>query len=117
MMSIAAIRLLQLVAQLRSAATNRDVAKQLLDASPALQDKLQTAFGDQGTFDAFMRKPLARPEAKPEQPAVAGVGASPKLNLAFPQMIAAYDTKVDPRTPILSAEEKQVFATKAVPVS
>ena len=50
------------------------------------------------TFDAFMRKPP-----------VAGVGASPKLNLAFPQIIAAYDAKADPRTPILSAEEKKVF--------
>jgi pimeloyl-ACP methyl ester carboxylesterase len=39
----------------------------------------------------------------------AGVGASSKLNLAFPQMIAAYDVKYDPRKPILSAEEKQVF--------
>ena len=33
----------------------------------------------------------------------------PRLNLAFPQMIAAYDAKLDPRTPILSPEEKKVF--------
>ncbi len=46
------------------------------------------------TFDAFMKKP---------------VGASPRLNLAFPQMIAGYDAKHDPRTPILSPEEKKVF--------
>jgi pimeloyl-ACP methyl ester carboxylesterase len=60
------------------------------------------------TFDAFMRKPMQRPDpAAP--PATAGVGASPKLNLAFPQMIAAYDAKLDPRVPILSPEEKQVF--------
>ena len=32
-----------------------------------------------------------------------------RLNLAFPQMIAAYDAKYDPRTPILSPEEKKVF--------
>jgi pimeloyl-ACP methyl ester carboxylesterase len=60
-------------------------------------------------FDAFMRKPLPRKEEAPAQPAAAGVGASPKTNLAFPQMIAAYDAKHDPRTPILSAEEKKVF--------
>jgi pimeloyl-ACP methyl ester carboxylesterase len=61
------------------------------------------------TFDAFMRKPVARPEGTPEEQPIAGVGASPRLNLAFPQMIANYDAKHDPRTPILSPEEKQVF--------
>jgi pimeloyl-ACP methyl ester carboxylesterase len=61
------------------------------------------------TFDAFMRKPAARPEGSPAEQAVAGLGASPRLNLAFPQMIANYDAKHDPRTPILSADEKKVF--------
>ena len=61
------------------------------------------------TFDAFMREPLPRKEALPAEPVTAGVGASSKLNLAFPQMIAAYDAKYDPRRPILSTEEKQVF--------
>jgi epoxide hydrolase A/B len=60
------------------------------------------------TFDAFMRKPARGPDAAAEE-VVAGVGASPRLNLAFPQMIANYDAKHDPRTPILSPEEKQVF--------
>jgi pimeloyl-ACP methyl ester carboxylesterase len=60
-------------------------------------------------FDAFMRKPLPRKEETPAQPPTAGVGASAKTNLAFPQMIAAYDARLDPRTPILSAEEKKVF--------
>ncbi|MCA1456645.1 alpha/beta hydrolase [Bradyrhizobium sp. BRP22] len=60
------------------------------------------------TFDAFMRKPARRPDA-PAEEVVAGVGASPRLNLAFPQMIANYDARHDPRTPILSPEEKQVF--------
>ncbi|MGX9428109.1 MULTISPECIES: alpha/beta fold hydrolase [Bradyrhizobium] len=60
------------------------------------------------TFDAFMRKPARRPDA-PAEEVVAGVGASPRLNLAFPQMIANYDAQHDPRTPILSPEEKQVF--------
>jgi pimeloyl-ACP methyl ester carboxylesterase len=48
------------------------------------------------TFDCFMRKPLARPE-------------SSAPNLAFPQIVAAYDAATDRRSPILSAEEKQVF--------
>jgi pimeloyl-ACP methyl ester carboxylesterase len=61
------------------------------------------------TFDAFMRKPIPRKDDLPPEPASAGVGASSKLNLAFPQMIAAYDARYDPRKPILSAEEKQVF--------
>jgi non-specific protein-tyrosine kinase len=60
-------------------------------------------------FDAFMRKPVPRPDTAPKEEVVAGVGASPRLNLAFPQMIAGYDAKHDPRTPILSPEEKQVF--------
>jgi epoxide hydrolase A/B len=60
------------------------------------------------TFDAFMRKPVPRKDIGPAEP-VAGLGASPRLNLAFPQMIAAYDATHDPRMPILSAEEKKVF--------
>jgi pimeloyl-ACP methyl ester carboxylesterase len=59
------------------------------------------------TFDAFMRKPL--PRKGEASGGVAGVGAAPTTNLAFPQMIAAYDVKHDPRTPILLPEEKQVF--------
>src|SRR5215471_12942742 len=43
------------------------------------------------TFDAFMRKPPPRPPEKAGEAAVAGIGASAKTNLAFPQMIAAYD--------------------------
>jgi pimeloyl-ACP methyl ester carboxylesterase len=61
------------------------------------------------TFDAFMRKPVARPGGAPPEQPVAGVGASPRINLAFPQMIANYDARHDPRTPILSAKEKKVF--------
>src|ERR1700759_5127317 len=59
------------------------------------------------TFDAFMRKPLPR-KVDPNDKGVGGGGANP-INLAFPQMIAAYDAKHDPRTPILSADEKKVF--------
>ena len=61
------------------------------------------------TFDAFMRKPAPRKDVAPAEPPTAGVGASPRLNLAFPQMIAGYDARHDPRTPILSPEEKKVF--------
>jgi pimeloyl-ACP methyl ester carboxylesterase len=61
------------------------------------------------TFDAFMRKPVARPEGAPQEQPIAGVGASARLNLAFPQMIANYDAKHDPRTPILTTDEKKVF--------
>jgi pimeloyl-ACP methyl ester carboxylesterase len=61
------------------------------------------------TFDAFMRKPVPRSDTASPEPPTAGVGASPRLNLAFPQMIANYDAKHDPRTPILSPEEKKVF--------
>src|SRR6266849_2925857 len=35
------------------------------------------------TFDAFMRKPVPRREPVPADAPVAGVGASPRLNLAF----------------------------------
>jgi pimeloyl-ACP methyl ester carboxylesterase len=61
------------------------------------------------TFDAFMRKPLPMPEAPPAEPPIAGLGASSKLTLAFPQMVAGYDATKDSREPILSAEEKKVF--------
>ena len=61
------------------------------------------------TFDFFMRKPIPRTDtATPEAP-IGGIGAAPKTNLAFPQMVAGYDPAKDPREPILSAEEKQVF--------
>jgi microsomal epoxide hydrolase/non-specific protein-tyrosine kinase len=61
------------------------------------------------TFDAFMRKPRPRSDAGAAEPPAAGIGGTQQLNLAFPQMIAAYDAKHDQRTPILSDEEKRVF--------
>ena len=46
----------------------------------------------------------ARPTvAAPSGPAEAGIGAPPKLNLAFPQIVAAYDPKRDPRAPLADA--------------
>ena len=61
------------------------------------------------TFDFFMRKPMPRKPAAAVEETVAGVGASPKLNMAFPQMVAGYDGSKDPREKILSPEEMQVF--------
>jgi len=60
------------------------------------------------TFDCFMRKPMPRPKVAAAEPA-AGIGAAPTLNLAFPQIVAAYNAAADPRQPILSVQEKQVF--------
>jgi pimeloyl-ACP methyl ester carboxylesterase len=65
------------------------------------------------TFDFFMRTPM--PQRKSASagddtgPPAAGLGASPKLNMAFPQMVAGYDAKLDPREKILSPEEMKVF--------
>ena len=42
-------------------------------------------------------------------PAEAGVGAGPKLNLAFPQIVAEYDSKRDTRKTILTPEEMKVY--------
>jgi pimeloyl-ACP methyl ester carboxylesterase len=63
----------------------------------------------EATFDAFMRKPLPRAEAGTSEQPVAGIGAARQVNLAFPQMVEAYDARRDARTPILSEAEKQVF--------
>jgi epoxide hydrolase A/B len=60
-------------------------------------------------FDFFMRKPPPSRPAPPAEQPTAGVGASSKLMLAFPQMVAAYDSSRDPRAPILAPEEMQVF--------
>jgi hypothetical protein len=46
----------ELITKLRSASTNRDLAKQLVDASPAMQDKLKVAFGSGAAFDDFTQK-------------------------------------------------------------
>ena len=49
------------------------------------------------TFEVFMRKPMPRADA------------AAKPNLAFSQIVAAYDASKDRRPKILSDEEKQVF--------
>ena len=60
------------------------------------------------TFDFFMRKPMPRKD-KPPEAATAGIGASTKLNMAFPQMVEGYNGSHDPRQKILSPEEMKVF--------
>ncbi|MBB5048603.1 microsomal epoxide hydrolase/non-specific protein-tyrosine kinase [Rhodopseudomonas rhenobacensis] len=55
------------------------------------------------TFDVFMKRP------QPRKDSAAADGDAAKPNLAFPQMVAAYDASRDTREPILSPEEKQVF--------
>jgi pimeloyl-ACP methyl ester carboxylesterase len=68
-------------------------------------------FGDNvdKAFDFFMRKPMPRKHANVGEAPVGGIGASSKTNLAFPQMVAAYDPAKDPRQKILSDEEKKIF--------
>lgn len=63
----------------------------------------------EAAFDFFMRKsPPSRTASIAEAP-TAGVGASSKVNLAFPQMVAGYDGAKDPRAKILAPEEMKVF--------
>ena len=62
------------------------------------------------TFEFFMRRPFpGQPAAASSAPAEAGLGAAPKLNLAFPQIVEAYDPKRDPRPPLLTPEEMKVY--------
>jgi len=74
-------------------------------------DAIFAARPDQ-VFDFFMRRPLPAKHGNatgspPEESA--GIGAAAGVNLAFPQMVAAYDARFDRRDPILSDAEKQVF--------
>ncbi len=63
----------------------------------------------EAAFDFFMRKPPPSRTASTAEAPTAGVGASSKVNLAFPQMVAGYDGAKDPRTKILAPEEMKVF--------
>ena len=61
-------------------------------------------------FDFFMRGPMpGRAPLPGSGPAEAGIGASPKVNLAFPQLVAAYNSALDPRRKILNPEEMSVY--------
>lgn len=60
-------------------------------------------------FDCFMRKPMPKkPSAEPAS-ATAGIGAAASTSLAFPQIVAAYDSAKDPRQKILDDDEMKVF--------
>ncbi|MGD0561885.1 MAG: alpha/beta hydrolase [Roseiarcus sp.] len=59
-------------------------------------------------FDAFLRAPKPA-RAAASDGAIAGVGASPRLDLDFPAMVAAYDPAKDTRKRLLSEEEVKVF--------
>ena len=62
------------------------------------------------TFDAFMRKPVPRsPTAR--RPSSRSPASAPRRGSTwrFRRWSPAYDAKHDPRTPILSPEEKKVF--------
>ncbi|MGO9771518.1 MAG: alpha/beta fold hydrolase [Roseiarcus sp.] len=59
-------------------------------------------------FDAFLRAPKSAPAAASDG-VIAGVGASPKLDLDFPAMVAAYDPARDTRKRLLDDDEMKVF--------
>lgn len=46
----------ELLANLRSRATNRDLSREILNASPSLQDKLRVVFGTKEAFEAFLER-------------------------------------------------------------
>ena len=61
-------------------------------------------------FDCFMRKPMPKPPGTPPAQAKGGIGGGSSPNsLAFPQIVAAYDPKIDPRQKILDEAEMKVF--------
>lgn len=70
-------------------------------------DRIFAAHAD-ALFDAFLRAP-GRRHPPPADPAIAGVGAAPGLNLDFPAMAATYDPARDSRSPLLSPGERKVF--------
>lgn len=72
----------KLVAQLRSAATNRDVARQLLDRSQALDEKLKLAFGDRATFESFMSRVKSEGDLSGLKGAVGGSQTARRLQAA-----------------------------------
>lgn len=59
-------------------------------------------------FDGFLRAPTP-PRAGAADGPVAGVGASPRFDLDFPAMVAAYDPARDARRRLLAEDEMKVF--------
>lgn len=72
----------KLISQLRGAATNRDEAARLLNASKAMRDKLQTVFGDQPTLDGFMRRVGGEAELAKIRGALGGSQTAKRLQSA-----------------------------------
>ena len=54
-------------------------------------------------------RPLQEPPARRIGAGRGGIGAPPALNLAFPQIVAAYDPERDPRAPLLTPDEMRVY--------
>src|SRR5258708_12572262 len=59
------------------------------------------------TFDAFMRKPVPQADTAPAEQPVAGVAASPRLNLAFPQITPNSNANPNPPPPLLPPQANQ----------
>jgi hypothetical protein len=62
----------KLVDSLRDSRTNRDVAKQLMDASISMQEKLKIVFGDEPTFNQFMQRVKAEATMAKTKAAIGG---------------------------------------------
>ena len=76
--------------------------------NPAREPDRIFAANVEKTFQFFMRAPMPRKEM-PAPAAEAGIGAAPTLNLAFPQIVQAYDVAKDTRAAILAPAELAVF--------
>ena len=63
-------------------------------------------------FDAFLRAPTPA-RAVSSEGAIAGVGASARINLDFPAMVAAYDPARDTRRRLLRARKGKSSSTRS----
>lgn len=70
------------VAQLRNAATNRDAAKELLDRSAAMNDKLRVVFGSKEAFGKFLSRLNAEGDLSGLKSAVGGSQTARRLQAA-----------------------------------
>lgn len=67
------------IAKLRSAATNRDEAKRIVDLGQAMQDKLRLAFGSKENFQMFMERAQAEAELARLKGAISGPSTARRL--------------------------------------